>query len=109
MLIRSVGLHGVFIGAHAVAEGFLTRRQLQDGPYTRVLHGVYADPSMPRDHLLRCRAASLLMPPQAAIGGWSAAAVMGAPGPGYGDRVIVVLPPEVRWTGPEGFGCTGRP
>jgi hypothetical protein len=103
MLIRSVGLHGVFVGAHAVAEGFVTRRQLQDGPYTRVLHGVYADPSLPRDHLLRCRAAALLMPPGAAIGGWSAAAVSGAPAPAYGERVTVVLPPDVRWKGPQGI------
>jgi hypothetical protein len=102
MLIRSVGLHGVFIGAHAVGEGFVTRRQLREGPYTRVLHGVYADPSMPRDHLLRCRAAALLMPRQAAIGGWSSAALLGAPGPGFGDRVTVVLPPDVRWKGPQG-------
>jgi hypothetical protein len=102
MRIRSVGLHGVFIGAHAVAEGFVTRRQLQDGPYVRVLHGVYADPSLPRDHLLRCRAAALLMPSAAAIGGWSAAAVWGAPGPSYGERVTVVLPAGVRWKGPQG-------
>jgi hypothetical protein len=102
MRIRSVGLHGVFIGAHAVAEGFVTRRQLQDGPYLRVLHGVYADPSLPRDHLLRCRAAALLMPSAAAIGGWSAAAVSGAPGPTYSERVTVVLPPGVRWKGPQG-------
>jgi hypothetical protein len=102
MLIRSVGLHGVFVGAHAVAEGFVTRRQLQDGPYTRVLHGVYADPTLPRDHLLRCRAAALLMPSGAAIGGWSAAAVSGAPAPGYGERVTVVVPPEIRWKGPQG-------
>ena len=102
MLIRSVGLHGVFVGSHAVSEGYLTRRQLQDGPYLRVLHGVYADPSLPRDHRLRCRAAALLMPPQAAIGGWSAAAILGAPSPAYGDPVTVVLPREARWSGPRG-------
>jgi len=109
MRIRSVGLHGVFIGAHAVAEGFVTRRQLQDGPYRRVLHGVYADPSLPRDHLLRCRAAALLMPSAAAIGGWSAAAVLGAPGPSFGDRVTVVLPPDVRWKGPQGIRAHRAP
>lgn len=103
MLIRSVGLHGVFVGAHAVAEGWLTRRQLQEGPYARLLHGVYADPSLPRDHLLYCQAASLLMPPRAAIGGASAAAVLGAPAPAPGAPVTVVVPPEVRWTGPRGI------
>jgi hypothetical protein len=102
MLLRSTGLHGVFIGAHAVAEGALTRRQLLEGPYLRVLRGVYADPSLPRDHLLRCRAAALLMPPGAVLGGRSAAAVLGAPAPGFTDRVIVVVPPPVKWRGPEG-------
>jgi hypothetical protein len=102
MLLRSTGLHGVFVGAHAVAEGWLTPRQLREGPYARVLHGVYADPSMPRDHLLRCRAASLLMPGSAALGGRSAAAVLGAPAPSYGDPVTVVLPPPLKWAGPKG-------
>lgn len=103
MLLRSLGLHGVFIGAHAVAEGALSRHQLQDGPYVRVLHGVYADPSLPRDHLLRCRAAALLLPDGAALAARSAATVLGAPAPTYAERVTVVVPPDVRWTGPRGI------
>lgn len=103
MLIRSLGLHGVFVGAHAVAEGWLTRHQLQSGPYVRVMHGVYADPSLPRDHLLRCRAAALLLPPRAALGARSAATVLGAPAPGYGDRVTAIVPPGVRWAGRRDF------
>jgi hypothetical protein len=102
MLLRTQGLHGVFVGAHAVSEGVLSRHQLQNGPYVRVLHGVYADPSMARDHLLRCRAAALLMPPSAVLGGRSAAAVLGAPAPGYGDPVTVVVPPGTKWRGPGG-------
>jgi hypothetical protein len=97
-----MGLHGVFVGSHAVAAGSLTRRQLQDGPYVRVLHGVYADPSLPRDHMLRCRAAALLMPEGAVLGGRSAATVLGAPGPSYGDPVTVIVPPDEKWTGPRG-------
>jgi hypothetical protein len=102
MLLRSTGLHGVFVGAHAVAEGWLTRRQLREGPYVRVLHGVYADPSLRRDHVLRCRAASLLMPGGAALGGRSAAAPLGAPEPSHGDPVTVVIPPPLEWAGPKG-------
>lgn len=102
MLLRSQGLHGVFVGAHAVAEGVLTRHQLQNGPYVRVLRGVYADPSIARDHRLRCRAAALLMPSSAVLGGRSAAALLGAPSPGYGDPVTVVVPPGTKWRGPEG-------
>lgn len=102
MLLRSTGLHGVFVGAHAVAEGWLTERRLREGAYVRVLHGVYADPALPRDHLLRCRAASLLMPEGAALGGRSAAALLGGPVPAYGDPVTVVLPPPLKWAGPTG-------
>src|SRR3712207_7721855 len=94
---RSLAVNGVFIGAHAVSEGVLTARQLREGPFVRVLRGVYADPSLPRDHLLRCRAAALVMPPSAALGARSAAAVLGAPAPGYGDPVTVVLPAGLQW------------
>ncbi|WP_104528197.1 endonuclease domain-containing protein [Blastococcus saxobsidens] len=102
MLLRSHGLRGVFIGAHAVSEGVLTVRQLREGPYVRVLRGVYADASLPRDHLLRCRAAALLMPSCAALAARSAAAVLGAPAPGYGEPVTVVVPADVQWRGPVG-------
>lgn len=94
---------GVFVGAHAIAEGVLTRRQLAGGPFSRVLQGVYADASQPRDHLLRCRAASLLMPAGAALGGRSAAAVLGAPSPSFGDPVTVVVPEPASWRGPTGI------
>jgi hypothetical protein len=102
MHLRSRGPHGVFIGAHAVSEGLLSRHRLQNGPYLRVLHGVYADPSLARDHRLRCRAAALLMPSSAVLGGRSAAALLGAPAPGYGDPVTVVVPPGTKWRGPAG-------
>jgi hypothetical protein len=103
MWLKSLGLHGVFVGAHAVSEGALTQRQLKDGPYLRVLRGVYADPSMPRDHLLRCRAAALLLPEGAALGGRSAAAALGGPAPDFADPVTVVLPKNVQWRGPSGI------
>lgn len=102
MVLRSLSPGAVFIGSHAVADGMLTRRQLHEGPYARVLHGVYADPSLPRDHLLACRAAALLMPEGAALGGWSAATVLGAPDPPFAHPVTVVLPPGVQWGGPRG-------
>jgi hypothetical protein len=102
VFLRSIGLHGVFVGAHAISEGALTLRQLREGPYVRVLRGVYADPSLPRDHLLRCRAAALLMPERAALGARSAAAVLGAPAPTYIDPVTVVVPAGDQWRGPAG-------
>jgi len=92
----------VFIGAHAISDGALTLRQLREGPYVRVLHGVYADPSLPRDHVLRCHAAALLMPERAALGGRSAATLLGAPAPSYVDPVTVVVPAGDHWRGPAG-------
>jgi hypothetical protein len=101
--LRSQGLRGVFIGAHAVSEGILSMRQLREGPYVRIMRGVYADPSMPRNHELRCRAAALLMPPGSALGGQSAAALLGGPQPGFLEPVTVILPRDVQWRGPAGI------
>jgi hypothetical protein len=91
---------GIFVGSHALAERLLTRRQL--GLYRRVLHNVYADLSVPDDHQTRARAAALLMPPGAAIGGRSAAAWFGAPFAATTDPVLIVAPPDSVWDGPRG-------
>jgi hypothetical protein len=42
------------------------------------------------------------MPARAALGGRSAATVMGAPAPPYGEPVTVLIRPGVRWRGPRG-------
>lgn len=93
---------GVFIGSHAVAAGLLSGQQLRTNGYRRLIHGVYADPSLPMDHRLRCRGVALLLPPGVAIGGLSAADWYGAPVAGTQDPVTVVRPPEVEWKGPRG-------
>jgi hypothetical protein len=95
-------LGGLFVGSHAVAEGLLTRRQLDSGMYRRVLHNVYADAGRVHDHHLKARAAALLMPAQAAIGGRSAAAWFGAPFTSAADPVLVVVPRGCSWHGPRG-------
>jgi Protein of unknown function (DUF559) len=92
--------HGVFIGSHAVAEGWLAAKQLK--LYRRLLHNVYADPSLVDDHQLRARAAGLVMPATAAIGGRSAAAWWGAPFSSVTDPVVVVAPRGCPWDGPRG-------
>jgi len=94
--------HGLFIGSHALAEGVLTRRQLSSGVYRRLLHNVYADPALDDGHQLRARAAALLMPREAAIGGRSAAAWFGAPFASVADPVLVVVPRGCPWDGPRG-------
>jgi Protein of unknown function (DUF559) len=93
---------GLFIGSHAVSDGMLTRRQLESGIFRRVLHNVYADPGLMHDHRLKARAAALLMPPEAAIGGRSAAAWFGAPFASAAEPVLVVVPRGCHWNGPEG-------
>src|SRR4051812_48965064 len=95
-------LGGLFVGSHAVAEGVLKKRQLESGVYRRVLRNVYADPDLRHDHELKARAAALLMPAEAAVGGRSAAAWFGAPFSSSADRVLVVVPRDCRWTGPGG-------
>jgi hypothetical protein len=92
----------LFIGSHAVAEGLLTKKQIGAGLYRRVLRNVYAEPHLVHDHRLKVRAAALLMPPEAAIGGRSAAAWFGAPFSSASDPVLVVVPRDCRWKGPKG-------
>jgi hypothetical protein len=94
--------HGVFLGSHAVAEGAVTRRQLQSGLFRRVLHNVYADPRLPFDHELACRGAALLMPPDAALGSRSAATWFGAAFAGATDAAVVLVPSASSWRGPRG-------
>jgi hypothetical protein len=101
VVTRLSPLHGVFIGSHAVGEGFVTRRQLQSGIYRRVMRNVYADPSLTFDHELLCRAAALLMPPDAVLGGRSAAVWWGAATAGVTDQVLVIVPPSSSWRGPR--------
>jgi uncharacterized protein DUF559 len=102
MAPRLSGLDGVFVGSHAIAQGALTRRQLRESGYRRVVQGVYAVPQLPVDHALHCRAVSLLLPPSAVIGGRSAACWYGAPWAAAGDPVTVVVPRDHKWSGPRG-------
>jgi hypothetical protein len=95
-------LTGVFIGSHAIAEGAITRKQLRERSYRRLVQGVYADPGMPFDHRLRCQGVALLLPQGTAIGGHSAAAWHGAPFAAPHDPVTVLRPAGVEWKGPRG-------
>jgi hypothetical protein len=95
-------LPGVFIASQAIADGLLTRKQLRERSFRRLVHGVYADSSLPFDHRLRCRGVALLLPDGAAVGGHSAAAWYGAPFAGAHDPVTVVRPPDAEWKGPRG-------
>ena len=95
-------LPGVFIGSHAIAAGALTKKQLRQRGYRRLVQGVYADPGLTVDHRLRCRGVALLLPAGLVIGGHSAAAWYGAPFAATHDPVTVIRPPEAEWKGPRG-------
>jgi hypothetical protein len=95
-------LGGVFLGSHAVAEGVITRAQLQSGLYRRLFQNVYADPALTADHRLYARGAMLLMPPDAVLAGRSAATWFDAPFATSVEPVLVVVPPDSAWRGPRG-------
>ena len=103
MTSSSRGVHGVFVGSHAIAEGAVTRAQLQSGLYRRLHQNVYADPRLPADHRLYARGALLLMPADAVLGGRSAAAWFGAPFAAATEPVLAVAPPDSSWRGPRGI------
>jgi hypothetical protein len=94
-------LTGVFIGSHAISEGWITREHLRRLSYRRLVQGVYADPALPLTHRLRSAGVALLLPPGTAIGGHSAAAWYGAPFAGVSDPVTVIRPPGIEWKGPR--------
>ncbi|TFV89987.1 DUF559 domain-containing protein [Blastococcus sp. CT_GayMR16] len=80
----------------------VTQRQLKTGIYRRLLRNVYADPGLVADHQLRSRAAALLMPSDAVLGGRSAATWQGAPFASPMDAVLVLIPNASAWRGPSG-------
>ena len=88
----------VFRGSWAVDAGVLTRGQLRSSAWRRLREDVYADATEPDTHRLHARAAGLVMPRGAALGGRTAAVLSGLPdAAGPGDPVEVVLPPGRRW------------
>jgi very-short-patch-repair endonuclease len=95
-------LPGVFVGSHAIAQGFLTRGQLRRRGYRRVVQGVYVDPGLPFDHQLKSQGVALLLPDGAIIGGHSAAAWYGAPFAAAHDPVTVLRTSDLTWDGPRG-------
>lgn len=71
-------LDGPFLGSAAVAAGLVTRAALRSEHFTQVFRDVYIPAGRPLDLAERSRAAHLLLPPDGALGGYSAAALLGA-------------------------------
>lgn len=65
--------NGPFRGRDAIAAGLVTRDQLAGAGYRRLYRGVYLPADSPVDHLTMCTAATLLLPPGAALSHRSAA------------------------------------
>ena len=100
--------HGVFLGAHAVAEGLRDAEQLRRGLYRRVLRDVYADPGLPSTTSWSPGPRRLLMPADAALAGRSAAVWLARPyGRRAGTRSASSCRLDSAWRGPAGSGSTG--
>ncbi|MGK5743167.1 hypothetical protein [Micromonospora sp. URMC 103] len=87
----------VFRGSCAVRQGLLTRHQLRGASWVRLLHDVYADARLDRDHRLTCEAALLRLPPGATIAGPSAAYLHGVEhAASFTNDVHVLVPKAAR-------------
>lgn len=71
-------LEGPFRGSAAVATGLLTAAELRGPLYVPVFRDVYVAADRDQDLVCRSHAAHLLLPPQGALAGHSAAALLGA-------------------------------
>ena len=88
----------MFRGTWAVEAGVLTPDQLRSAAWRRLRRDVYADATLPVDHVLYARGVSLVAPTHAAFGGLTAVALWG--GSEFvtrDDPVELIVPPGVRW------------
>lgn len=81
-----------FRGSEAISRGLLTRSQLRSSAWQPLFRDVYADADLRVTHLLKCRAAVLLLPPYAALTGRSAACLARLPLGEPNDLVQVIVP-----------------
>ncbi|WP_433291791.1 DUF559 domain-containing protein [Pseudonocardia sp. CA-142604] len=95
-----IDLRSPFRGSDAVAAGFVTAKALRGPRFRRLFTGIFVAADVEVDLALRSRAALLLTHGCGALGGWSAAELLGAScGPEGAPAEIVVA----------SGGCGGRP
>ncbi len=87
---------GPFRGSAAIRDGLLTAAQLRGSAWRRLFYDTYVHAACPDSHLLRVRAASLLLPPGAVVTGRSAAHIWGVGFAGPEDAVEVLTPQRMR-------------
>lgn len=91
----------MFRGSDALRHQLLTPHQLRGKGWLRVLHDVYADSRLDRDHKLKCRAALQRLPPTAVIAGPSAACLYGVRhAADFSDDVHAIVPTRLG-VGPQ--------
>ncbi len=86
----------LFLGSDAVQAGDLSPTQLRSPLLRRIVRDVYAPRRVPQTHLLRCRAAALVVEPGCAITARSAATVHGVDLATASDPVELVTSPSGR-------------
>jgi hypothetical protein len=84
----------IFRGSDAIRDGRFTPNQLRGPLVTRLFRDVYADAAVQVTHEVRCRAATLILPPDAVVTGRSAATVRGVALARAADPVEVIVPFE---------------
>jgi very-short-patch-repair endonuclease len=101
---RGVLLPEVFLGRDAVRDGLFTEKELRGPEVQRVLRGVYTVRGRPVTHVLRCRAAALLLPAGGVVTGSSQATLLGVELRRREDdvEVLVPAPAGARWTAVQG-------
>ena len=88
----------VFRKRDVVARGLVTEAQLRSSAWRRLFQGVYADASLPETVALRGSGARLMMPPEAAFSGRTAAFLHGAEELARKDEPLEVsVPAGVRF------------
>lgn len=91
-VVPPLDLPRVFLGSHAVAQGWLTRKQLRGPLVRRLMQNVYAPAGVSKTHKLHVEGVGLLLPPGCMVTSRSAATVLGAPLAVATDAVDVLLP-----------------
>jgi hypothetical protein len=85
-----------FRGSQAVAAGLLSRHALESRVWRRLFRDVYVHADVQLTHLIRCQAATLALPAEAAISGRSAAYLHGCDVVDADEFVDVTLTRQAR-------------
>jgi len=89
-------MNAPFRGSEAVSAGLLSPEALRTPAWRRLFRDVYVHSEIETTHLVRCQAAALLLPPNSAISGDSAAHLHGCDLNHAASPVDVTVTPQIR-------------